>query len=96
MVWHGEGLWGQGVSCVGVVTHDSGHADQQLGPMGGGQLPHRGAKRFLLSVSFPLLPWAPPARRICFQRCEWSAGGFMFASLCEKRREQYLIQREVF
>lgn len=52
----------------GGVTHDPGRADQRLGLKGGGQLPHRGAKRFLPSVSFPLLPRAPPARRICLQK----------------------------
>lgn len=63
----GRGCGDRGEVCGGV-THDSGHADQQLGPMGGSQFPHRGAKRFLPSVSFPLLPWAPPARRICLQK----------------------------
>ena len=68
-VWRGEGLWGQGEVGWGVVTGDSGRTGQQLGPMGGGQLPHWGARRFLSSVSFPLPPpRAPLARRICWQK----------------------------
>lgn len=76
---------GTGRSGWGVVTRDSGHAGQQLGPTGGGQLPHWGAKRFLSSVSFPLLP--RPGGFAC-RRCEQSASGFMFTSLCVHERKK--------
>ena len=83
---------GTGRSGWGVVTRDSGHAGQQLGPTGGGQLPHWGAKRFLSSVSFLFSPGQEDLLAEGVSRVPVASCLLLFVSMKEKRREQYLTQ----